>query len=392
MAADRKQIHRVAVLTELLAAGRTTRSSLAELAALSNATVTRAVDSLVDEGLVREHSVERIGGRGRPATLLEVAADRELVVGVDLGAANTRLVLADLVATPLTIERTQTPADLDAVELGGWLSDWIGTHAGTAWPHVTGIAIGLPGAVNQTHGQVSNAPHLAQVEDPKFLATVSERLGRPIEIDNDANYALLGERHFGAARETNNVAMLTLGAGLGAGVAIDGQLVTGTNGLIGEFGSLPIGPMGSRLEHMVTGPGIMLRASELGLQLDTPADLFVPTTDERVKHLRNQFEQSLTVALTAAVVTCDPEMIVLGGGIARSLGESLGRLVAALEDNLRTAPQLVIAELGDLSGSLGAAVRALHHRYLALGISAADLSRVPPQRSFRDEAAAAATA
>ena len=62
--------------------------------------------------------------------------------------------------------------------------------------------------------------------------------------------------------------MLTLGAGVGAGLAVEGRLLWGARGLVGEFGQLPVGPMGSRLEQMVTGPGIMQRAQEANAHLD----------------------------------------------------------------------------------------------------------------------------
>ncbi len=114
----------------------------------------------------------------------------------------------------------------------------------------------------------------------------------PVSIDNDANYALLGERYFGVARSAPNAVMFTLGLGLGAGVMIDGRLFRGIHGLVGEFGSLPIGPLGTRLEHLVTGFGIMRRAAELGIELSSPADLFGPLSGT-LADLRRQFEHGL---------------------------------------------------------------------------------------------------
>ena len=106
------------------------------------------------------------------------------------------------------------------------------------------IALGLPGAVGEAGDQVSNAPNLPQIEDPAFLAGLRAALPAPIVIDNDANYALLGEQRFGAASAAPTAAMITLGAGLGSALAIGGRLLRGKHGLVGEFGQLPVGPFG----------------------------------------------------------------------------------------------------------------------------------------------------
>ena len=229
----------------------------------------------------------------------------------------------------------------------------------------------------QADGIASHARILAS--DESTQAEPLSTLCRRHSLDNDTNFALLGERHFGAARRAANAAMFTLGAG----IMIHGRLIRGTHGLVGEFGSIPAGPFGSRLEHLVTGRGIMVRASELGLELDSPADIFQPNDNELLTTLRLQFEQALLVALTAAVVSCDPDVIVLGGAIASSLETRIDSLKHSLAQALRTNARIATADLGDLSGALGAAVQALHRVFAALGIPDDALSRMPPQRPLR---------
>lgn len=379
---DSKSVNRCAVLVELLASSPTTRVAVTEATKLSGATVTRAVDALIEEGLAHELRLVPVSGRGRRAVLIEAVGEQQFSIGVDLGASNTRFVVMDLLGNVVVVHRVRTPTDLAPLALAAWLSELVIARLGHFRDRVGGIAVGLPGAVNPETGVVSNAPHLSQIENPEFVTALKESLGMPITFDNDANYALLGERHFGVAREAPNAVMFTLGAGLGAGVAIDGRLVRGTHGLVGEFGSLPVGPLGSRLEHLVTGPGIMLRASELGFDLGSPADLFQLPLHEPLLALRRQFEQALLVAITAAVVASDPEIVVLGGGIAPSLHGSVAELEAAVKRNLRVSPRIAIAELGDLSGALGAGVQGLHTIYSAMGVPSGDLARIPQRREL----------
>jgi predicted NBD/HSP70 family sugar kinase len=138
-----------------------------------------------------------------------------------------------------------------------------------------------------------------------------------------------------------------------------------------------VGPHGTRLENLVTGPGIVRRAAEAGVKLYEPAELFAPDATPAVDALRGQFDQALHIVLTAITVSCEPEIIVLGGGIAKSLASSLSRYEDALRQNLRSSPRLVLSELGDMSGAIGASVAGLHRAYLELGVAPDALSSLP---------------
>jgi predicted NBD/HSP70 family sugar kinase len=374
--------NRAAVLAQVLEVSPTTRANVAAATGLSAATVSRMVDALLSEGLLRETDEVASGRRGRRATLVEVVADRAVVVGVDLGASSTRFIVADLLAEPLDRRISPTPADCGPEELAAWLADEVVTTAGGLVDRLAAVAVGLPGAVRGHDRSVSSAPNLPQVEQRAFLDVLEERLGPALDLDNDSNYALLGEQRFGAARSAPTAVMLTVGAGLGAGVALDGRLLHGRNGLVGEFGHLPVGPLGTPLEHLVTGPGIMHRAAELGLEISSPAALFADDADGQLLAMRRHVEQALLVVLTAAVVSYEPETIVLGGRIGRSLTTQLEELGESLRRIVPSAPSVVPAQLNDLSGALGAVVAALHRVYLSLGLSQQDLIRVPRSRDL----------
>lgn len=365
---DTRAINRNAVLTALMRSRPASRKQIAELTGISAATVTRSVDQLLAEGIVRETTEIVSEARGRRAVELDIVADRSYVVGVDLGASNTRIIVADLLARPVFASETPTPTTMPEAELVEWIAATVREAAADVWDSVEHVCLGLPGAVSQRDLTVSNAPNLLQVESPTFLAAVQRAVGREMHFDNDANYALLGEMHYGAARGAPNAAMLTIGFGLGAGLAIEGRILQGERGLIGEFGQLPIGPLGTRLEHMVTGGGILRRAAEAGLQLDAPAELFADDAGPGLLSLRGHFDQALLVVLTATTVSCDPQTIVLGGGIANSLISSIDRYRIALEQNLRISPDIATAELGDFSGAVGAVVASLHAVYAGLGV------------------------
>ncbi|SDZ00037.1 Sugar kinase of the NBD/HSP70 family, may contain an N-terminal HTH domain [Micromonospora pattaloongensis] len=369
-----RRANRSAVLAHVLAHGPVTRAVIGLQTGLSPATVSRIVEQLLDEGLLTETDAAATPARGRPATPVTVAAERAVVCGVDVGGSNVRVVVADLAATPLATRTVPTPGHVDAAQLAHWLADLITDTVGDHSTRLDCVALGLPGAVRQDDRTVSNAPNLRQVEDPRFLRLLEERLDGRVEVDNDSNYALLGELRFGAARDAETAVMFTVGAGLGAGVALERRLFRGRSGLVGEFGHLPAGPLGSALEQLISGPGILSRSRELGLHFDNPADVF-RSTDPRLVAVRQHVEQALLIVLTAAVVAYEPEVIVLGGGISHALEPE--RLGARLRDILPAAPGVQSAELGDLSGALGAVVAALHTAYGRLGLADSDLAHVP---------------
>jgi predicted NBD/HSP70 family sugar kinase len=384
MVPEIRELNRSAVLTELINQRPATRKQIAEATGISAATVTRAIDQLILDGIVCEVSEVVVENRGRRAILLDLVSENTLVIGIDLGASNTRMIASDLLARPLIAVEIPTPCHFGSAELALWLAETAKAAMGGRWDAVASVSLGLPGAVNQADRSVSNAPNLKQVEDPAFLAVCELAMGRPVNADNDANLALLGELRFGAARHTPYAAMLSLGAGLGVGIAIDGAILRGRHGLVGEFGQIPVGPLNERLESFTTGPGLLARAIDSGVELSSPAELFsepdgeMATSSMRGREaLRADFDRALVTVLTAIAVSSEPETIVLGGGIAKSLIGKLELYQARLEQTIRIAPTLTTVELGDFSGAAGGVVAALHAVYLSLGVEASSLSSLP---------------
>jgi predicted NBD/HSP70 family sugar kinase/biotin operon repressor len=370
------------VLTELLRQGGASRKAIARTTGLSPATVTRAVDALRKEGVLRESAAVVSVQRGRREVRLELVAERDTVVGVDLGASNTRLVLCDLAAAPLVVHEHATPADLAPKALARWLLERTGELSAAAGrtARPAGLCVGLPGAVGRSR-TVSNAPNLPQVEDPEFLSVLEAGAGCPVGIDNDADLALLGELRLGAARGADPAAIITIGTGLGAALAVGGTVLQGRHGLVGEFGQLPVGPFGTPLEHMVTGNGITRRAAEAGVDLHDPALLF--SGDPAYATLRRQFDDALQIVLTAVAVSVEPETIVVGGRIGAAIASDLPTYQAALAAGLRASPELVPGQLGDLSGALGAAVAAVRVLYVDLGVDPTHLGALPAVQEGR---------
>jgi glucokinase len=235
------------------------------------------------------------------------------------------------------------------------------------------VGFGIPSLVDQSTGASVSSVHLP-LDDLPFRALMEERLGLPVYVDNDVNLAALAEVRVGAARGARVAVMLTLGTGIGGAIVIDGRLFRGADGAAGEFGHVTVdvdGPMcacGNRgcLEAVVSGPALGRAGAHLGA-----ADPAEPMTGARVTDLALAGDEDaraavesvgelLGVGLVGIVNTFNPEVVVIGGGVARAgelLLEPARRVVAsrALRPS-RDRAQIVPAALGDEAGLIGAAL------------------------------------
>ena len=370
--------HAAAVLTEVLRHAPTSRKDIADRSGLSPATVSRTVDQLTTSGLLREVGEVVESRRGRRAVQLDVVAERTHVVGVDLGASSTRIVVTDLAGHQVARVEAATSGTASPTALADAVGALARRTAGSRWPTVERVVLGLPGSVDQPTSTVANANNLPQVEDPAFLTSLRGTVGVPLTMYNDADLALLGELQLGAALGASSAAMLTLGAGLGAALAYRGMIVQGRHGVVGELGQIPLDSR-TRLEDLLTGPGILRAAAHQGLTLSSPAQLFTDALDDNptVRALRERFDEALLLALTAVTVACEPEVLILGGRVAEGLESHWEDYAAGLRTILRYAPRLTRPALGAYAGAVGAAVRGLHDTYRELGVPEADLVDVP---------------
>jgi predicted NBD/HSP70 family sugar kinase len=373
-------------LGALIARGSASRVELVDATGLSPATVSRAISELLRLGLVREGEPTREQRLGRSSIPLELAAERGLVCGVDLGATNVRLTIADLDCRPLAVSRQATPHVDDAGMLAQWLSDEVrrlveraNGHTGALWATV----IGVPGVVHPSSGEIRFAPNL-DVITGGWGSSVSDLLPGLLVVDNDANLALRGEMQFGAGRGLRSLVMFTIGTGIGAGVAVDGRLWRGRSGFAGEFGSLVVERGPRTLEQVASAPALLAAGLDTGLPVSSPDEVLAPDAPRRLVPLRERALQALLTAFSAASAAFEPEAILLGGGLAHALARWLPHLQKALAAVQPSPPDLLIGELGDLAGAAGALVVGLENAYARLGLEPYGLDGLPPAR-HRDE-------
>jgi len=230
------------LLEVLQTQGPASRADLTRLSGISAPTVSKAVASLLELGLVEEgDAAEAV--LGRPAKVLRLATDHAQVLGIVLDAHRCDIVQSSFDGNidPACVRTVNTPGDYES------LIEKLATEAKTmmARTGVTtlNVAVSIPGLVNR-EGVVSLSPNLPITNGKSPAADLSAALGVECVPYQEMDALCLGERMFGGATQLDDFAVLDISTGLGLGVMNGGQLLEGNNGMAGELGHLPIDPGG----------------------------------------------------------------------------------------------------------------------------------------------------
>jgi glucokinase len=306
-------------------------------------------------------------------------------VGVDLGG--TKMLVGVVDGDCQILHRSLVPSHgLRQDELLGTLETEL-RAAVEARPGVAAIGLGIPCTIDRERGIAINAVNL-ELADVPLRDLMSERLGLPVFIDNDANVAAIAEHRFGAGRGARNVVLLTIGTGIGGGLILEGKPYRGSTGAGAELGHVVVDIDGPPCQGTCPGNGCLevvasgtalAREAELAAQeapdsalgralaegavidgaLVTGAAL---AGDETSRAVLATIGRRLGVGLAGLANIFEPDVIVLGGGVMAA-----GDLLAGpARDELasRALPpmngtRVVLAELGTDAGMIGAATMAI---------------------------------
>jgi len=357
-ASDRRRAA-VRVFGALCNGGPATRVGLAESLGASASTITAAVQELRSQGFVDETGTAASTG-GRRATIIELARSLGCVLAVDVGAINVRIAAANVAGRIFEQRTFPTSSTPDAKRFRHVLVAALDELSRAAHGPVLAITLAVPAIVEPATRQVSLATVAGWPKgDPaRWLA----RFGAPVLVENEANLGAVGECMHGSARGAGDVLFVAIGAGVGAGIVIDGRLYRGATGAAGEVGFLRRSgsPPPLQLELEAAGPAIVRHYHEAGGDGDvqTAETVFdrAGLGDVPAQAAVAAAIDELAVGIANAIIVLNPQVVVLGGGLGgagsalfRPLRERIRPLVPAM-------PTLVPAELGPDSALVGATV------------------------------------
>ena len=319
------------------------------------------------------------------------------IVGVDIGGTNLRAGLVPFAGgEPAGMMSAPTRAEAGAGRVVDRVAEMIraameAVGAGDGEGGVAGVGVGVPGPLDRERGIVIETPNLGWREVP-LRDMIARRLGLPVALDNDANCAAYGEWWLGAGRGADRLVGLTLGTGIGGGIVLGGEIYHGASDAAGEVGHMSVHFAGRRcacgsrgcVEAYASGPAIAARAIEgLATGGDTALAALVAEDPDRVTaeavcdaaaagddyaaRILEETARILAVAVANLVHLFNPDMIVIGGGVAAAGSLLFDPLRAEVRRRaFRSATdvcRIVPAELPETAGIIGAAAvlkRALH--------------------------------
>jgi predicted NBD/HSP70 family sugar kinase len=359
------------VLEAIRAGAPISRAQISRRSGISKPTVSLALQSLLDAGLVREAS-EPPDGPGYGALYFESVADAALVLGLDLGARFVRGAVCDLAGTirarqDVELSVAAVPDAIKAIER--LRTSLLGT-SGLDPDLVDSVVVGVPGVVERETGVLRLAENVAGLEGREFASELQSALGLPVTLENDINLAALGEQWQGVAQGVDDFVFLSIGTGMGAGLILRGELHRGRHGAAGE---IDFALMGVEETLDPSAPQVSVLASELA---GRPADARAVFGDARkgdqaAGAVVAEIARRIAAHVASIAAVADVELVVLGGGIGANGDLLLDPVSRLLADWLPFPPRVEVSTLGEAAVLTGA---------LAIGLQAA-LENVFARRS-----------
>jgi predicted NBD/HSP70 family sugar kinase len=357
-----KHLNERTVLETIREGAPISRAEISRRAGISKPTVSLALRSLLEAGLVRETSPEP----GRPsygAVYFEPAPDAAFVLGFDLGARFLRGAACDLSGEVRAREDVELPApdaDTALATIARLRTSLVET---TELPQelIDGVVVGIPGVVEPDSGRINLALNVTGLEERALAAELQEQLGLAVTLENDINLAALGEHWRGVAREVDDFAFLSIGTGMGAGIVLRGELHRGHNGAAGEVDYALGG--GLRDDVDPCAAAVSALAAELGVTGSSDARAVFAAARNGDRPAREVVEETarriaLHVAPIAAVA--DIGLVVLGGGIGANGDLLLEPVRTLLREWMPYPPRVEVSSLDEaavLTGALAVGLR-----------------------------------
>ena len=291
-------------------------------------------------------------------------------IGIDLGATKIESVLLDQNGSEVLRERNYTPKDYKEtiISIGN-----IVKNIEKKFNKKFSVGICHPGSTINETGLIKNSNNSTWMNNKPFQKDISNELNRIIYCENDANCFALSEATDGSASHYKIVFGVILGSGCGGGLVIDKKIVSGSNGLSGEWGHNPLPYYGNlddedinlgegtlvkniNIEKFISGNGLEDLYFEKKNERKSTKEIFsdVLNNGEFINNFYNRLSRSLSILVN----TIDPDVIVFGGGVSNEIKDLnlVKKMTAKFSGNLNIKTSFIKPKYGDASGVRGAAI------------------------------------
>lgn len=310
------------VLEVIRQLGTGSRADVVRASGLTAPTVSKAVASLLNRGLLEERE-QVTPGIGRPAKVLQLASAQASVLGVVIDTPRCWVGVVGLGGELTPSNESSFPLPRTYSELLSAIETHIARLVQRYGSPPRGIGLSVPGQVNSSTHEVIFSPNLHLLDGHRPGVDLAERLGISSVMLQESHALCLGEQMFGAVRGLKNFAMLDVSTGLGMGVMSGGQLLTGHSGLAGELGHITVDPAGIRcgcgntgcLETVATDSALCRLISQRLGQTVTIEEIVcgVRAGELDVREELQRTGEYLAIAIAAAINVFNPSTLLIHG-------------------------------------------------------------------------------
>jgi glucokinase len=295
--------------------------------------------------------------------------NKKVMIGIDMGGTKIMTGIIDLagniLGTPVKIPtRGNDPADIIMNRIYNSVRETL-ANAKLSIDDITGIGIGSTGPLSIKNGTILDCPQLPTMNHFPIRAEAEREFNVPVYLNNDANCLIYGETIFGSATGKQSVLGFTLGTGIGCAIVLGGKIWNGATETAGEIWTSPY--KGGTIEDYVSGSGVSKIYKQLAGKQKSSHEIFKLAEKGDGKALQTwiEFGEHLAVAISWTTNLFDPELIVLGGSITGAADYFMPSLERTFQKFICSEPaektKIVLAQLGDYAGFIGAACLVLNH-------------------------------
>jgi predicted NBD/HSP70 family sugar kinase len=342
------------------------RAEIGRALSLSTQAVSNIIADLSDDGLLIERGQLAVG-RGLPAKQYALNPKGGYAFGIEVRPDAVLAALLNMEGAPVMTKRVAlTKSDPETIifQIKSLYHEALADEVGAS-TRMLGAGVVMPGPFGRT-GITGQGTDLDKWRDVDPTTLLSDALGLPVEVSNDANAAAMAERLNGTAQGLTNYAYLYFGAGLGLGLVSGGILIQGAFGNAGEIGHIPMPGSISNLEGALSRQSLqrhLKSASKKGDDIDTLAALF-DNNDRDLAQWLDPATDALAYAIGIVENLFDPETVIIGGAMPDAILEYLvantplpAKSVSCRPDH--KLPRLQRGASGRMTATLGAAALVL---------------------------------
>lgn len=298
---------------------------------------------------------------------------KKFIIGIDLGGTNLKIALLDLKYNIINKSLLSTKRFVNKESLISVIANSINTilqNNNLGKRNILGLGLGLPGPIDQKRGVVHFFPNIPGWKEVNLKRILEHKLRLPVFLDNDANLMCWAEYKLGCARGLKNAVCITLGTGVGGGIIIDGKLIRGRDNATGEIGHIPINEYGPKcncggracLEEYIGNSAIAREAKRVFKRKISLEELeqLAKNKNRQALAIWSTVGKRLGIALAGVVNILNPDVVVIGGGIAnvgKILFEKVNKTIHSQAMPVQAKGLRVFkAGLGNDAGLIGAAI------------------------------------